>query len=259
MGLKLFQGHRHRCRFIQLHKLLRDTRHLGILDQRFAALGLFDLFGTGQQLFKTAIFIDQLRGSLDTDTRNARHIIGAVPCQRLHINNLIRCNAEFLDHFIRADKLALHRVKHAHIFIDKLHQVFIGRYNHNLLALRFGKLGVRRDQIIGFVTFKLNRRNIKGFRRRAYQRELRDQIFGRFIAVGFVLRVNFVAEIRARGIKDNRHIWRVIIIQHLQQHIHKTEYRRYWHAVRIGHGRAAAPVSHCKICPENKTRTVDEV
>ena len=119
---------RHRHIVIERHELERDARILGILDQRLAALGLFDLARALQQRFEIAIGVDQFGRRLDADAAHARHIVGGVAGQRLHLDHLGRRHAEFLHHLGRADALVLHRVEQFDLAVDhQLHQVLVGR------------------------------------------------------------------------------------------------------------------------------------
>ncbi len=60
------------------HKIARDSSFICILDQRFTALGLFDVAGFGKKRIKITIFCDELRGRLDADAGDARHIVNRV-------------------------------------------------------------------------------------------------------------------------------------------------------------------------------------
>ncbi len=112
---------------VELHELARDARLLRMLDQRLAALRLLDLAGALEQRFEIAIVGDELRRRLDADARYARHVIDAVARERLHLDDLLRRHAEFLDHFGDADAAVLHGVVHHHLVGDELHQILVGR------------------------------------------------------------------------------------------------------------------------------------
>ena len=108
---------------------LRDARLLGIVDQGLAALLLLDLAGAREQRFEVAIFADQLRGGLDADAGHARHVVGGIADQRLHVDHLLRRHAELLDHLRDADPLVLHGVVHDDAVAHELHQVLVGRHD----------------------------------------------------------------------------------------------------------------------------------
>ncbi len=79
------------------------------LGQRLAALGLLDLAGAREQRIEIAIFIDELRGGLDADAFRARHIVGGIARERLHVDDLVRRHAEIVDDFLFADEALLAR------------------------------------------------------------------------------------------------------------------------------------------------------
>ena len=106
--------------------LPRDPRLLGVLDQRLAPLRLLDLAGAQQQRFEIAVFDDQLRRGLDADAGHARHVVGGIAGQRLHLDHLLRRHAEFLDHLRDADAAVLHGVVHGDPVGHELHQVLVG-------------------------------------------------------------------------------------------------------------------------------------
>ena len=50
---------------------------------------------------RSPIFADQLRRGLDADAGHARHVVGGIAGQRLHVDHLVRRHAELLDHLRR--------------------------------------------------------------------------------------------------------------------------------------------------------------
>ena len=110
---------------IELHELLRQLDLRAVVDQRLAALGLFDLFRAVQQLLEGAVFVDQQRCRLDPDPRRARHVIDTVTGKRLNIDHALRPHAEFLFHAFDTDALVLHGIEHLNPAAHKLHEVFV--------------------------------------------------------------------------------------------------------------------------------------
>ncbi len=107
------------------NQIARDTRLIRELDQILAAFGLFDFPGAFQQRIEVAIFGDQLRRGLDPDSRHARHVIGGIAGQRLHIDHLVGMHAETLFDLRIGDRRVLHRIHHRDIVIDELHQILV--------------------------------------------------------------------------------------------------------------------------------------
>ncbi len=73
----------------------RQARHLGMLDQRLAQLGLGDGLGRGEHALQIAKLLDELRGGLGADAGNAGDVVDAVAHQRQHVAKLVRPHAEF--------------------------------------------------------------------------------------------------------------------------------------------------------------------
>ena len=102
---KVVEGNVHLHVGAQIHELARhahEIHHLRI-GQSLPALGLLDLASASEQGFKVAIFIDELSGGLDADARRARHIVGGIARERLHIHNPARRHAEIIDDLGLAD------------------------------------------------------------------------------------------------------------------------------------------------------------
>ena len=120
--------HRHLTRHVVLERdqIEREPRLHGELGQPLAALGLLDLAGARQQRFQIAVLVDQLGRGLDADARHARHVVGGVAGQRLHVDDLVGRHAELLAHLVGSDGLVLHGVEHDDAGLHQLHEVLVG-------------------------------------------------------------------------------------------------------------------------------------
>ena len=106
------------------------------IGQRLAALGLLDVVGLREQRVEVAIFIDELRGGLHADALGARHIVGRVAGERLHVDDPVGRHAEIVDDLGLGDEPLLarafragdagRRVIHRHAGADELHQILVG-------------------------------------------------------------------------------------------------------------------------------------
>ena len=96
-----------------------------MVDQRLTALRLFDFLSALEQGQHVAILIDELCGCFDANARCTRNVIHAIASERLHVDHLVRCDAEFIHHFFKADALVFHRVEERDLVRDELHQVFV--------------------------------------------------------------------------------------------------------------------------------------
>ena len=111
---------------LQGHQLQRDPRHIGELDQVLAPFVLFDLAGPLQQRVEIAVLVDQEGRRFHADPRHPRHVVHRIAGQRLHLDHLLRPDAEALEHLVAADPPVLHLVEHADLVVDQLHQVLVG-------------------------------------------------------------------------------------------------------------------------------------
>ena len=209
MQRKLSQGRCQRHGGLQRHQQLRHPRLAGMLDQCLAALGLLDLARAQQQVFEIAVFGDQLGGGLDANARHSRHVIDTVPGQRLHIDHLVRHDAEFLEHLVWPDALLLHRVQHIDAVADQLHQVLVGADDQHCRARLARQPGIGGDEIVRLVIRLLDTGNAEGAHRLADQRELRPQVGWRLGPLRLVLVVESIAECGGGMVHDNRQMGRL--------------------------------------------------
>ena len=183
-----------RCIGPQRHQLARQPCLIGKFNKVFASLVLLDLGCPLEQCVEVPIGIQQLRRRLGAYAGNTRDIVGRITGERLQVDHFLRCNAPFLDNVRHADLPILHRIIHADVIGDQLHQILVGR-NDGRVGTQFFRLARKgRDQIIGFKTLHLDAGYIESLRCLPDQPELRDQIFGRRGAVCLVFGIEFLAE-----------------------------------------------------------------
>ena len=193
---------------VEAHEFTGKPDLVGEINQGFAALVLLDLAGAGQQRIEVAVFVDQGGGGLDADARRAWHIIHGIAAQRLNVDDLVRGDAELLQHLRIADAEVLHGVEHGDPIPDKLHQVLVGGNNHHLAAgvADLGRVGG--DNVVGLITGLFERGHAERPRRLAHQRELRDQVFWRRRTVRLVLGVERIAEGLLGVVENHRQMGR---------------------------------------------------
>ncbi len=243
---------------LETHKLARDARLVGELDELLAPLGLLDLAGAGQQRVEIAVFVDQLGRRLDADARHTRHVVGRIPGQRLHVDNLVGRHAELLDHLVAADLLGLHGVEHDNAGAHELHQVLVGGDDGDVAAGIDDLARIAGDEIVGLKAQLLDAGDIERLHRVADERKLRDEFLGRGRAMRLVVLVDLVAECLLRGIEDDREMGRRFrclgLAQQLPQHgteaMHGTD-RQPVRGTRQGRQRVEGA--------EDVARSVDEV
>ena len=242
---------------VEQHQLPRNPRLLGILDQRLAPLRLLDLAGAEQQLFEIAIFDDQLRRGLDADAGHARHVVGGIAGQRLHLDHLLRRHAEFLDHLGNADAAVLHGVVHRDLVGHELHQVLVGGDDGGAGAALAGDPRIGRDQIVGLEAALLEAGQVERAHGVADQRELRDQVVRRRRPVRLVVGIELVAERDLGLVEDDGQMRRPVVLGHVAQQLPQ-------HVAEAEHGIDLQPVGFAVqrrqrvIGAENVGGTVDQ-
>ena len=249
------QCHRHVD--LERHELPGNARKLGLFDQLLAALWLLDLVRLREKRFQIAVLIDQFGGSLDADALDARHVIGAVAGQRLHLDHLVGADAELLDHVFGADGLVLHAVPQRDAVADELHQVLVRRDDGDVHALLGGLGRVGGDQVVGLVVLHLHGGDVHRLGRLADQRELRDQVLGRIGAVCLVVGIDVIAERLARLVENHRDVVGLGVLDKLQQHTGIDVGGVGGRAVRARHLRAAA-AHPGEVGPEDEPGSVDQ-
>ena len=194
---------------IERDELLRDARLLGEVDQRLAALLLLDLAGARQQRFEIPVFGDQLCGGLDPDAGHARHIVGRIPDQRLHLDHLLG--------------------SHPDAGADQLHQVLVGRHDGGRRSGLAGLARIGGDEVVGLEPGLLEAGNVEGANRLADIFELRHEVVRRVRPVRLVGGVELVAERVLGLVEDDREMRRPLlrlhVAQQLPQHVAETEHR----------------------------------
>ncbi len=111
----------------QGHEFAGKAGVLGVEQQHVATLGGLHGRRGGEDRLEVAELRQQLRRVLRPDARHARHVVDLVADQRLHVDQPVRRDAEFLHHLRGPDRLLLDRVKHLHARPQQLHQILVGR------------------------------------------------------------------------------------------------------------------------------------
>ena len=140
---------------------------------------LFRLIDNLEQRFEIAIFADQLRRGFHADARHARHVVGGIADQRLHLDDLFRRHAEFLDHLVAADALGLHTVEHRDARAHELHQILVRRDDRHIAADVDRSPRIRRDKIVRLVAIEFDARDVERSDCVANERKLRNEFFRR--------------------------------------------------------------------------------
>ncbi len=218
-------------------ELLRQPRLFRIVDERLAPLLLLDLGRTRQERFEVAVFGDELRRGLHANARHARHVVGRIPDQGLHLDDLLRRHAEFLDHLGNADLAVLHGVVHDDTVVHELHQILVRGDDGRARARLAGLTHIGRDQVVGLETALLQAGKVEGAHRFADERELRAKVVGRLAAVGLVFGIHFIAKRALRLVEHDREVgWPLLrfhVAHELPQHVAEAEHGVDLQAIRF--------------------------
>ena len=255
--LHVLDRDRQRAIFLQRYQHFRQPRLVGMFDQIVAHFGWLHVGRSGEHTFQIAKFLNELGRGLRADTRHTRNIVDAVPHQRKDIANLLRPDAEFLDHLLGADALVFHRVEHIDARLDELHQVLVRRHDGHMPTRTTRRLGIACDHIVGLDIILLDHRQGKRTRGIADHRKLGTQILWRFGPMRLVQIVNLVAKRLRAFVEHDCHMRRTVglvqVIGKLPQHRGITINRAHRLAANVGQGRQSV------ISAEDVRGTIDEV
>ena len=137
---------------------------------------------------------------------HARNVVGGIPDQRLHLDDLPRRHPEFLDHLRDADLAILHGVVHDDAIGHELHQVLVGGDDGRGRARLAGLAHVGGDQVVRLEARLLQARQVEGAHRLADQRELGAEVIGRVGSVGLVVRIHVGPECLLRLVEHDREV-----------------------------------------------------
>ncbi len=215
-GIGLLQAQpldRHHERHILLEpdQLARKLRLQRKFREPLAPLGLLDLVGPLEQRVEVAVLVDQLGGGLDADARHARHIVGGIAGQRLHVDDLVGRHTELLPYLVGPDA-ARWVFMVSSMVMPGLTSCIRSLSEETMVTSppRSQRLhGVGGNEIIGLVALLLDAGDVEGFDGVADQPELRDQLLGHGRAVRLVILVDFVAEGLLAVVEDDGNVGRV--------------------------------------------------
>ncbi len=178
----------------------------------------------GQKMVDRPEGLDQLNGGLFSNSGNAGDIVNGVSCQAHHFHNLFGGHAKAPDDAVYVVPDFLHRVVDLDMVTDELKKVFVPG-NDDDVGLRLQPLRHRSNQIVGFVSLQFQGRNPVSFHDLLDIRDLRGQAFRHGRPVGLVFSVNVASKGGRLRIKGHHDVVRLVILEHLEKHLGKTEDR----------------------------------
>jgi len=112
--------------------------------------------------------------------------------------------------------------------------------------------GICRNDVVGFIAFKLDHRHAEGVGGVPHQRKLWDQVFRRFITVGLVVGIHVVAKTVRALVEHHDQLLARPILGELEQHVAKAEDGADRRADLVGQRRQSEE------CAKNIARTIDQ-
>ena len=194
-----------------------------------------------QDRLQAAVLGEQLDGGFFADARNAGNVVAGIPHEALQVRNLLRGDAEVLQHLFRGvqDDLrdAALGVEHAGLLRHQLQGIPVPGDEQGGDAGFFAAPGHGAQDVIrleGGAGELLHAHVGKAF---ANQGELGAQFRGHGLPGALVLRVLGVAERRPFHIEGHGQVVRMMVGYDLEQHGQKAENGIGEYAVLIGKGR----------------------
>ncbi len=204
-------------------QLLRQERLLTIGEQPFAIGLARHLGGARQQRLDRTVLGDELARPFLADSGHARHVVHRVPHQGEDVRDLLRRHAEILGHGGRVVALVAAGMEQGHVRPDELHQVLVGRHQHDLVALGHRLLRQRPHDVVGLVVVELEARNAERLDRLADVGDLRHQIVRHRGAIRLVVGELLGAHGLVGDVERNADEVRRFVLEDLAQDLHETE------------------------------------
>ena len=200
----------------------------------------------------------QVCGGLLAHSRHSRNVIRRVPHERLHINKFRRRDPVSLLHvrgkIIRHLGPALLRPGNPdlHMLGGKLQRIPIPGNDGHLHPLLLTGPGNGPQQVVRFQPRLLHDLNPHGLKHFLDHRNLLTQLLRHGLSGTLVVRVHLMPEGRRVDVKCDRQVFRLFLIQNLEQDIQKSENGIGVQALGIGQ------IRHPVKCPVQNTVSVDQ-
>jgi hypothetical protein len=197
--------------------------------QRLGAQALGDLARAAQRhlrhrvesrehVLEIAEGLDERDGGLLADAGDAGNVVDRVAHQRHDIDDAIGRHTELgLDGSGIRPAIA-HRVPQLNVGADELHQVLVAGDDDDIESRVLIRLDHAGDDVIGLDSRHADLSQPQRRDHAVDPRNLRRQVARHFAAVRFVLRVDIVAECRARRVEHHRGVRRPHLGEQLEQH-----------------------------------------
>ena len=172
-----------------------------------------------------SVLLDQLDRRLLTNARHARHIVGRIAHQRLHIDRLGGGVTQPGFHGRGVHRFVGLDIKHLRVVIENLPQILVLGDQKNLISLVLQSASHRRNDIIRLKPRLDENRHARIANDPQDPLLLRIEIIRPGLAIGLVLRPKLLAKQgRFAGvINHHRQIIRLAVLDQIQQHLREDK------------------------------------
>ena len=203
---------------VNIGKALEEESILFSVDDLLIGLVVRICFAVFNDLFKITVFGKKLHRCLLADAFDSFVVIGAIACNALEVDNLVRIETKELFEIVLciADSLAESFFEHFDCDmigeIQKLKEVFVGGEQSYIIAFVAGIFCHRSCKIISFISFHLIPADIHCIEHFSCNRHLTDQFLRSGRALCLVVFELFLSEGRFSSIEGDIKV--VAIIDH---------------------------------------------
>ena len=173
-------------------------------------------------LLQRAEVLDPLRGRLLPHPRDAREVVGRIAAQRREVGVLRGREAVLLQQGGRVVALHLRhapgRVQHRDVVADQLEGVAVAADDQDVHAVAGGLGREGRDDVVRFVAGGGQVPDSERVEDLVDQADLAVEGVGRLLAARLVLVVLLVPERRLAAVERDRHVRRLLVAQHVDEH-----------------------------------------
>ena len=209
-------------------ELLRDAGVLGVVREVLLALRAGDVVDVAEHALEVAVLLEQLRGGLLADPRDARDVVRGVALEADEVRDQLGRDAVAVDHRIAVVHLRLRdpaaRGHHAHAGLDQLEEVAVAGHDHHVEALVTRPAGDGGDHVVGLESLHAHVLVAEAVHERLHVRPLLGEQVGLRVALALVLLVDLLAT-RHPGVPHHQRGLHAVLGDDLHEHRGEAEDR----------------------------------
>ncbi len=226
---------------------------IGELGEILTAHGLLYGVGRSQKVLQIAIFADQLGCGLHPDLRYSGNVVRGISGQRHYMGYPLRSHTPLLLDLGGMEPLILAGIQNGYVVVHQLHHILVPGDDDHIHPGFYPSLRHGAQNVVGLIARKLEHGNVEGGHRLVDQGNLWLQLFGHGLTVGLVVGVKIVTKGRTLDVEDDGQIIRLLLLNHLLQHLDETKNGVGGKTVAPGH------VTNAVEGPEDVAGTVDQI